>query len=367
MFFREAPVTADDRRRKTIVCPTGRQQNRADDKQQKTVVCPTGRQQNRADDRRRKASVCLTSVRLIALALILLGCGRQAAPTTQHFAVLRFENLTPDVSLNWMGRAASEIIAREIGGTGLHANPLAQFRPVSAPGESTEYSAAIAGGATRLVLGQISRVHNRLILDVTVRDPATGKTTSIFTLTAPNEGDLYGLADAAAHHLSTQITPFESHSNPAIAAWAMALEESDPTKASGELARAVQTDPDFASAWLALVQEAVSHGDRAAAENIVAQAQQHANRFSEVNRARLKLIAVELTGNRAAALAAMNDLGRLLPDDAENAAATGEQNFEARQFQAAAAAYRRLTRINPNNALGWNQLGYTLMYLGDYY
>src|ERR1019366_2771003 len=121
-----------------------------------------------------------------------------------RIAVLRFENLTPDASLDWMGRAASEIISHELAGgksavlssSALHGSPLAQDRTLSAPGESAERTAAIAEGATLIVIGQISRAGNHLVLDVTERDAVAGRTADNFTLASPDSSDLYSLADA---------------------------------------------------------------------------------------------------------------------------------------------------------------------------
>jgi tetratricopeptide (TPR) repeat protein len=317
----------------------------------------------------KRRSACLAAV-----ALILSGCSHNAAPSPGRIAVLRFENLTPDVTLDWMGRAASDIIAREIS-TGqnsvifhaaLHSNPLAQNRPISVPGQSTESSAAIADGATRLVMGQISLVRDHLTLDVTERDAATGKTIKSFSLAARDSGHLYDLADAAAHQLSSQVTPFDSHNDQAIAAWSRANETTDYAASSAEYARAAQADPNFASAWLAWAGNTAAHGDRAAAARIVAEAQRHAGSFNSVDRTRLQLVSAELNGDRAASLAALNEIGRLLPDDVDYARTIGDQNFNARQFPSAIAAYRRVARLAPNDGLVWNQLGYSLMYSGDY-
>lgn len=317
--------------------------------------------------------------RVLLVGLALMGvmgvsCSREPASALSRVAVLRFENLSPDVSLDWMGRAASDIIAHELDsgqtkvispGT-LHANPLTQSRPVSAPGESVERSAALADGATRIVMGQISQAGNRLILDVTESDATTGKTIQSFTVAAPDTGDLYSVADAAARHLSPKVNPFDSRNNEAIAFWARGMEETDYDKATGDYARAAQADPNFAQAWLAWSGTVSAHGDRAAAEKILAEAQQHANRFNDIDRARLKLASVQLTGDRAAVLAALNEFARLRPDDVDNVRAVADQNFTAHAFQAAASGYRRLTQLSPDDPAVWNQLGYTLMYSGDY-
>jgi tetratricopeptide (TPR) repeat protein len=306
--------------------------------------------------------------------LFLIGCTHQSAATPQRIAVLRFENLSSDPSLDWMGRAASEIISHEIGAgptsvltaAALHANPLAQLRPVSAPGESAERTAAIAEGATRIVIGQISRVGNRLLLDIAVNDPVTGKTVDSFTLASPNAGDVYGLSDAAARRLANPVTPFDTQNDAAIASWSRGIEDSDYSQAVSDYEAAVHADPNFASAWLAWSGTAAAHGDRAGAQKILEDAQQHAANFSELNRARLKLAGAKLSGDRAALLAAMNNLGRLLPDDVDNTRAVGDLNFSARQYPAAIAAYRRLTQLAPNSPIAWNQLGYALMDAGDH-
>jgi tetratricopeptide (TPR) repeat protein len=312
---------------------------------------------------------------IVGLSLLPLACSRQAQPAAAaHIAVLRFENLSPDLTLDWMGRAASEIIAEEISSgkttvltaATMHANPLARMRPVAAPGESAEMAAALADGATSVVVGQISLVRNHLMLDVTERDVATGKTLDAFTITSSGPDDLYGAADAAARHLSPDITPFDSRNNQAIADWAHGQEETDPAKREAEYAGAVAADPAFAAAWLAWARSTTAHGDSAAAAKILEEAQKHASGFNELNRARLKLATVELTGDRAATLAAMNEVGKLTPNDANNLNAIAAQDFNARQFQTAAAVYRRLTQITPGNAQVWNQLGYSLMYTGDY-
>ncbi len=316
----------------------------------------------------RRTSVCLV------LLVILCACSRQPAGSPARTAVLRFENLTPDVSLDWMGRAASEIISHELSGgkmavistSALHANSFAQQRPPGAPGESAERSAAIAEGATRILIGQISRVGNRLEMDVTERDTASNKTIDNFTIATPNAGELYSLADAAARHFSSHATPFETRNNRAIAAWCQGIEEPDYASAGDDYARAVQADPQFAVAWLDWASTASMHGDRAAAAQILRRAGEQASHFSPLDRARLKLATLELTGDRAAILNAMNELGRLSPDDPENIAAIATRNYAARQYQEAVAAYRRLTQLTPNNGLAWNQLGYALMSAGDY-
>jgi tetratricopeptide (TPR) repeat protein len=314
-------------------------------------------------------------VALLTLISLNLACSRQTVPQAGKLrtAVLRFENLSGNPSLDWMGRAASEIIADELGGSDtvissatLHANPIAQLRPISAPGESTEFNAAIAAGATRIVLGDLSISRNRLLLDVTVRDPKSGKTVDSFTLANNDPSNLFGIADAAAHRLSPQATTFETRDNRAIAAWSRAVEETNYETATGDYELAVQADPGFASAWLGWLEMARAHRDHAATERVLPAARQQAARFSPLDRARLDVVAAQLGGDRNAILAAMNGVARLRPDDPDTLHAVADQNYNARHFREAAEGYRRLTQLAPKEPTFWNQLGYTLMFMGDY-
>ena len=119
---------------------------------------------------------------LILAALILSSCAREpAAGAAVRIAVLRFENLSGDASLSWMGRAFSEVIAGELMGAPgmqtissvrLHAyDRLLGARPVSAPGISTESTQARLAGATRIVYGGYAFRNGKLEAQITIEDP----------------------------------------------------------------------------------------------------------------------------------------------------------------------------------------------------
>ena len=64
---------------------------------------------------------------ILLLAVLLTSCSRQpAVPAVERVAILRFENLSGDTSLNWMGRALSEIVASEV-------YPAGKMRVILAP------------------------------------------------------------------------------------------------------------------------------------------------------------------------------------------------------------------------------------------
>jgi len=121
-------------------------------------------------------------VAVLALAaFVQISCAsRPAASKTERIAVLRFENLSPDASLSWVGRALSEVVSTQLAGAPglqtissqrLHSyDRLLGPRPVSAPGISTESTQAFLAGATRVVYGEYTVRNGRLEARVTIED-----------------------------------------------------------------------------------------------------------------------------------------------------------------------------------------------------
>ena len=122
------------------------------------------------------------SYRVTALALCLtaISCSRRpAAPSPERFAILRFENLSADPSLDWMGRAFAQIVTRDLArDPGIYAIPFERLhngevaigvRPARAPGISAERSLALGAGANRLGYGEYwvrgGRLEARLTID----------------------------------------------------------------------------------------------------------------------------------------------------------------------------------------------------------
>src|SRR5579863_2257706 len=122
-------------------------------------------------------------------------CSRSAKPAIQRLAIVRFENLTGDNSLDWMGRAASEVIDAELAGSNklfiiplssrLGINRALGARPLSAPGVSAERPAALLAHATGILYGRISRVRGRLALDAAIYNTASGKIERTLAADAP--------------------------------------------------------------------------------------------------------------------------------------------------------------------------------------
>ena len=110
---------------------------------------------------------------ITGLSLLLFGsCARKPQPAIQRLAILRFENLTGDPAMDWMGRAFAEVITAELSrASNIYAIPTSRLhtlnqamgvRPVSAPGISAEAPLALAMGANRLGYGEYSVVNGQI-------------------------------------------------------------------------------------------------------------------------------------------------------------------------------------------------------------
>ena len=99
------------------------------------------------------------------LGLAAVSCSQRGSPAVpQRIAILRFENLSAQPSLDWMGRAFAEIVSRELAfAPGLYAIPPSRLHsldaafgkdPAGVPGISSERALAVAANANRLGYGE---------------------------------------------------------------------------------------------------------------------------------------------------------------------------------------------------------------------
>jgi tetratricopeptide (TPR) repeat protein len=315
---------------------------------------------------------------LILIAIAELGCQKKAEGPRPRYAVVRFENLSGDPSLDWTGRAASETLSVSLAGAlngpmlaswalSRLAQPLGQ-RPASAPGISTERQEALLAGATRLISGYVETRGGQLRIAATEEDLSTGKsllTVSAETPAAPI-GMPAGIIDALnkiAREFSPNPKPPPTSNPSALRLYSIAL-DSPVAVSADDLEQATRLDPAFGAAWVALTNLKLAQRDRSAAEEVSKQAR--LQKIDVLSQARLDLEAAELENNIPARIEALRKVSSLSPGDTILIRTLAEAETAAGDFQAAAAEWRRLTVALPNDPSSWNTLGYTLSYAGDY-
>jgi tetratricopeptide (TPR) repeat protein len=298
-------------------------------------------------------------------AILVAGCAREKEPEFHRFAILRFENLTGDASLDWQGRAFSETLIYELGAISsarLHANDRAfGVRPASAPGISTESQLAIAAGAQRIGYGEYSARNGRIQARLTIENPVTLKVVRVAEASAP-AGDVLGAATALARQIAPQVKAFATQNPEALRFFVLGAES--PDDAEGMMTRAITADPDFAAPYHSLGQLLVQRRDAAGALAVIGQALARKS-FSELERARFELEVAELGSDPRARLAALVKLSRLEPSDPLLWRTLAQTAMTYHDYRQAMEAYEHANALLPDNIDLLNQLGYAAAQAGD--
>ncbi|HUE20740.1 MAG TPA: hypothetical protein VMQ86_03615 [Bryobacteraceae bacterium] len=307
--------------------------------------------------------------------MCLVGCARRdSQQTVPQVAVLRFENLSADTSLDWMGRGFAEVLAGELQGSpqryAIQFRALHSFdaslggRLPGAPGISAERTGALAAGANQIVYGDFSVANGVLRATATEEDLATHKMALVASASGPASGGIFPVAEALARQLG-ETHPFGTRNPQALHDYAAALDSPDPVAAAKDFAKAVAADPDFGRAYLLWLETAIARRDRAEADRLIEQAHAREGWFSGLDRAGLDLAAAVLRGDPKAQLEARRDLARLDPADPNHHRALADALMGVRDFDAAIVEFRRALSIRPDDVHALNAMGYAAAYSGD--
>jgi hypothetical protein len=308
---------------------------------------------------------------LLPVAWAEIGCREKAAEPAPRYAVVRFENLSGDPSLEWAGRAASEMLpdslAGAMDGPVLNAAALERLapalgaRPVASPGISSERAQAVLAGATRIFAGYVERVGRTIRIVATEEDARSGKSLRVVAAEDPSLLDAIG---KLAREISPRARPWLTANENAVRLFTTALEAA-PDAAAGNLDAVTRTDPDFGPAWLALARLDMSRGERSAAAGVIEEARRH--KLDAFTLANLDLETAALRDAPAAArFAAERRIAALSPADTVLLRSVAQGEVAAGEFAAGAADWKKLTDALPGDPLLWNDLGYARSYAGDY-
>ena len=300
----------------------------------------------------------------------LLGCSKKVPGPKPLYAIVRFENLSGDPSLDWIGRAATELLSSSLStamdGVVLTPSSFARVakalgpRPATAPGISAQRQEAVAAGANHIVSGYIEQVGGTLRLHAADEDLTSGKITRV--VSGSGSQPVAALM-ALAKQLSPTAKPFATGDSEALRLYSAAL-ESTPATGTGLLEQALRKDPNFGPAWVLLAAIKVAGSDAAGARETIAAARTH--NLTELDKASLDVQTASLTGNPQAKTAALKKLTALTPGDTTLLQAVADSETKAGAFVDAAADWRRLAELLPADADAWNQLGYNQSWAGNY-
>jgi tetratricopeptide (TPR) repeat protein len=267
-------------------------------------------------------------------------------------AILPFENLTGDASLDWAGPAAASIFANGITAS-THVLPMVA-------GDTNE---AALTQPDEVLQGYFERRGDQLRFYVTVRNQSTRKMVAVYQASGP-AAYLPATMEALERETKERIRPFSTTNPEAVREWGNAMLTTTLEQRAAALERAIADDPNFASAYVELAQVWRNAGNRDNVANVLARAKVRIATFPDVDRARLELIDSELTGNAIERRRSLLALSRLISTDPKMLEALADFDFSHRQFTSAAELYKSALAITPENAAVLNQLGYTEAYNG---
>ncbi len=306
----------------------------------------------------------------IALCCFAVSCSRRPAPAAvERIVILRFENLGADPSSDWIGRALSQIVTRDLAGVrGIYAIPFETLhsreatlgaRPVAAPGISAERTLALAAGANRLAYGDFFEHGGRLEVTLMIEDPATQKMVRAISASADNPLEA---GDQLARAISRQAEPYPTRKPAVLQAYIGGLESSDAASKTSLLEQAIKADPGFGPPYFLLAGLKAQERDRIGAVALLKQAE--ARHMPELDRARNAYLAATLDGDAVSAEQALDRWSKADPDDPEVWTTLASQDFGQRRYAEAVRANQKALAIEPDNVNALNQLGYSAAYTG---
>jgi tetratricopeptide (TPR) repeat protein len=293
--------------------------------------------------------------------LLASACSKKTDVAQPRYAVLRFENLTGDPGLNWVGRAASEVLITQIGAipsAALRAaNESLGRRAVGSPGVSAELTGALLAGATRILTGYFeARNNGELTFHVVEEDAKTGKRLN--DLSAQNASVL-AACNSLAKQIDSKAKPFPTGSDAALRAYVEGAESE--TSAAGYFQTAIDADPKFSDAYLAWGEFSLARRDAETVDRVLAQAK--ARKLEPAVVAKLELAAATVHNDPKARTAALERMVEAEPANLTAIEALGGAQMASHRFAEAAATFAKASPELKPELL--NLKAYALMYSGD--
>ncbi|HVN06191.1 MAG TPA: tetratricopeptide repeat protein [Bryobacteraceae bacterium] len=310
---------------------------------------------------------------VVCLFVLLIGCNRAGEPPVERLAILRFENLSDDPSLEWMGRGFSEVLTGSLQGSParyvmgwhtLHALDawLGIRRP--SPGISAEATDALMGGANRVVYGYFSVVNQTLRATAVEEDLTTHKMVRSVSAAGPLRDGIFPVAAILANRFGDAHS-YGTRNAEALREYVEASEAPDPGAASQHLSAAAAADPGFGRAYVLGLDLAMARRDRAGAGRVLEVARTHQAQFTALDRAALDLAAATLRGDFSAQVAALRAAAQADPANPSHHRTLAEALMRTRAYAGAIVEFRRALAIRPDDVVALNSMGYCAAFSGD--
>ncbi|MGQ9634177.1 MAG: tetratricopeptide repeat protein [Bryobacteraceae bacterium] len=270
-------------------------------------------------------------------------------------AVLPFENLSGDPSLDWVGAALREGIILQL-------NAIPNLRAGMFPNVREAASAR----AKTLVSGYFVRRGSRLQLEVQRRPLNSGRILAWRRFQAPADPEgVLPLCAELARWLDPAAAPLETGSPAALRALAEGRSSSNVAAALQAFERGAQADPGFGPLYIAWAQTLINQRQSSAALSVLRCAQGLDGRIPPRRRAEIAMLRARVEGDRAALRKALVELAALAPGDTGLQIELSREEAAAGEFRVSLQRLRRAAQADPEEPSAWNDLAYAEARLGN--
>lgn len=295
---------------------------------------------------------------LAVFLLVLTSCSRKpesaGSGLPRRIGILLFENLSSDVSLDWLGRAAASVISNQL------ASPQA-IVPVELPSIRDAASANV----NELVHGYYSVAGDEVRFTAQLRNAVTFQNGKLITASGKLSAGVLPLIDALARQISPAAHPYETTNEVAVRELFQGIAAPSQDESMAHLELALQADPAFGPAYLGKIQLLLARGDTNGAKAALGQASQHTKSFSELERAKIGMMQANLGGSRTDRMEALSRLVAAVPTDLQALDSLANLQIAEKKFAEAIRTYQTALKLEPANIVLWNSLAYVQAYSGD--
>ncbi len=265
----------------------------------------------------------------------LSGCSRNGEPA-QRLAILPFENLTGEPSLDWISQTGPQILAGELAGDEKSVTNLV-------PAIVANVAQAYGMRAQSLLHTSVTKRGDKFAFACNLEDAATHKTTSA----ASAEGSVLSAINQLAHKVNAKAVAFSTNNDEAVAAWG-----------HGDYEHATMLDPDFGPAWESWAVQLLNSQRKDEAREVAHRALARPSLKPALVQQRIELLAAIVDQNVNARKAALIRIAGLSPNDPAAQLAAADAEDLARNYPAAIERYQKTLQIDPQNAGAMNGWGY---------
>jgi tetratricopeptide (TPR) repeat protein len=210
--------------------------------------------------------------------------------------------------------------------------------------------------ASRILQGYFVARNGRLEIRAALLDARKTTTVASFVIEGPLPAGPLPLANQLAKGLNPTARAFCTSNAVAFRDYGAALNAPDRAAALRGFESATAADPSFVAASISSAGLLLESGERDEAHKILTTAMN--SRPSPIDRARLEYLAARASGDTAAQLKSLSELSRLTPADSQVFKELAGLQFSHRKFQDSVRSFETVTRLDPEDAQAWNQLGY---------